>query len=316
MKFGIIGYGRIAKKFVQSIENTTEGEIYAIGSRSLKERSDEYINNHPNVVVYNDYNDLLNDEKVEAVYVALPHKLHKTWIIEAMKHHKAVLSEKPIVLSIEDINEIISVNQEYKSYCLEALKTKFNDGLNHLKEDIKLIGDIQTINANFCFDATSMINDSYLFDPTQGGAFNDVGTYLLGFVLALVDSNITDITSTAKMVNDIDYHFETDLLFENGVKATIEGAIDRNKERYALIQGTNGSIMVPNFNRVIDYTIDINNEKTTKHYPIHGDDMTMEIQALIDDVNNKLTQSKIHSLNDSKEIIEISHKIKESFKGN
>ena len=44
--------------------------------------------------------------------------------------------------------------KEYQGYCLEAFKTKFNNGFNHLKEDLKLIGKLKSIEANFCFDGT------------------------------------------------------------------------------------------------------------------------------------------------------------------
>ena len=46
MNFGIIGFGRIARKFVQKIEATDEGKIYAIGSRSVS-MDDTYLNEHP-----------------------------------------------------------------------------------------------------------------------------------------------------------------------------------------------------------------------------------------------------------------------------
>ena len=57
-----------------------------------------------------------------------------------------------------------------KGYCLEALKTKFNIGLEHLKQDLSLIGKIKQIEANFGFDATAHQTTSYLFNVDQGGA--------------------------------------------------------------------------------------------------------------------------------------------------
>ena len=73
MNFGIIGFGKIARKFVQAIEATDEGKIYAISSRSVS-MDDPYIKEHPEVKVYKDYEELLNDPQVDAVYIALTHK--------------------------------------------------------------------------------------------------------------------------------------------------------------------------------------------------------------------------------------------------
>ena len=60
MNFGIIGFGRIARKFVKAIEAADEGKIYAIGSRSVS-MDDLYLKEHPEVKVYKDYEELLND---------------------------------------------------------------------------------------------------------------------------------------------------------------------------------------------------------------------------------------------------------------
>ena len=105
MNFGIIGFGKIARKFVQAIEATEEGKIYAISSRSVS-MDDPYLKEHPEVKVYKDYEELLNDPQVDAVYIALTHKFHKEWILRSLEHHIPVLSEKPLVLTSTDVDEI------------------------------------------------------------------------------------------------------------------------------------------------------------------------------------------------------------------
>lgn len=313
MRFGVIGFGNIARKFVKSIEYTDKGNVYAIASHSIH-KDDAYIMNHPNVKVYHDYEELLKDENVEAVYIAIPHFYHKEWIIKALNYHKAVLSEKPIVLNSQDINDIKDAVFQNNGYCLEAFKTKLNNGFQFLKKDLALIGDIQTIETNFCFDATKGRKDSYLFDPRQGGALNDVGSYVLGFILGIVDSKIDHIESIIKKENDIEMEFKTKLYFKNGVIGTGEGSIDYNKERYALIKGTKGEIYVPTYNRIIDYTIKTDHQVINRHYPIVGDDMTLEIQALIDDVKNHRNENEIHSLNDSKYLQQVIEQIRKEVK--
>lgn len=306
MNFGIIGYGNIARKFVKSITYTSGGRVHAIASHSLDE-NDRYLQSHPLVKLYRDYEELLKDEDTEAVYIAVPHYEHKKWIIEAIKHHKAVLCEKPLVLKSEDIDEINQYVKEYQGYCLEAFKTKFNVGFDYLKEDLKLIGKLKSIEANFCFDGTDK-KDSYLFDPKQGGALNDVGSYVVGFVLGLVDAPVESVESHIEKENEIEMNFKATLNFKNEIQGKVEGSINYNKERYALIKGEKGEIYVPMFNRVVEYTIHLENEVIQKTYPIEGDDMTLEIQALIN--HNQST----HTLQDSKKLQETIEKIREEAK--
>ena len=310
MKFGVIGFGNIARKFVKSIEFCPEGNVYAIASYSLK-AEDDYLKSHPQVKVYKDYERLLDDEEVDAVYIALPHKYHKAWIMKAIYHHKAVLCEKPIALNSEDIAEIKTATWQYQGYCLEAFKTKFNTGMQALKKDLALIGEIKTIETNFCFDATQGRKDTYLFDPIQGGALNDVGSYIIGFILDLASSEVDHIEADIQRQDQIEMQFKAKLYFKNGIIGLGEGAINYNKERFAVITGSKGKIFIPVYNRISEYTIETSLGKIERSFPIIGDDMSMEIQALIDDVKNKKHENSLHSLDDSMYLQQIIEKIRE-----
>lgn len=315
MNWGIIGFGRIARKFVESSRYLKDHKIVAIGSKSLSKDDPLFIENSQ-VKIYRDYNELLEDENIDAVYIALPHKFHYEWVIKALNHHKAVLCEKPAVLSKNEMLAIKEAALKNQTFFLEALKTKMNVGLFHLKKDLPLIGNIKSVEANFCSNCLSLRGtDSFLYDPKQGGALNDVGTYLLGFVLSIIHSPIKMINATSKMYGEFDEHFNAQLFFENSAIANIEGAIDENKERYAKIIGEQGEIYIPMFNRMSEYTVSLNNGKVfTCEYPIYGTDMTYQIQELYDCVKQNKIESDLHSLDETIEIIEIVEKIRNSLK--
>lgn len=315
MNWGIIGFGRIARKFVESSRYLKDHKIVAIGSKSLSKDDPLFIENSQ-VKIYRDYNELLEDENIDAVYIALPHKFHYEWVIKALNHHKAVLCEKPAVLSKNEMLAIKEAALKNQTFFLEALKTKMNVGLFHLKKDLPLIGNIKSVEANFCSNCLSLRGtDSFLYDPKQGGALNDVGTYLLGFVLSIIHSPIKMINATSKMYGEFDEHFNAQLFFENGAIANIEGAIDENKERYAKIIGEQGEIYIPMFNRMSEYTVSLNNGKVfTCKYPIYGTDMTYQIQELYDCVKQNKIESDLHSLDETIEIIEIVEKIRNRLK--
>jgi predicted dehydrogenase len=306
MNFGIIGFGNIAKKFIHSISYTNNGTIYAIASRSLKP-DDSFLLEHPQIKCYPTYDELLNDSTVEAVYIALPHQQHKEWAIKALRHHIPVLCEKPAALSVLDMREIAATAISQQTYFLEAFKTKFNVGMDQLKKDIRLIGPLTKLEANFCSDSVFRVSpDSYLLDPVQGGALNDVGSYGIGFMLDLIPDQLVDVRANRFIKNGIDYHTEMQLFFEQGTMAHLECAIDRKKERTAFIYGANGSIEVPLFNRITEYTIALSNgTRQRRSFPIQGDDMVLEIQAIIDDVTQQRLENLRHSMDDSCEIIKI-----------
>lgn len=164
---------------------------------------------------------------------------------------------------------------------------------------------MHSINANFCSDNQDIDKHSYLFDKKQGGALNDIGTYVLGFLLDLANSPIKKVESNIQIENGIEMNFFTKLSFDNGIIATGEGAIDKEKERYALIKGEKGEIYIPMYNRICEYTIRLEKETIERKYPFHGDDMTLEIQTFIDDVKQHLHENVYHSLQDAKYIQEV-----------
>lgn len=309
MNFGLIGYGKIAHKITNSIR-TTEGKITAIASRSAKE--DDYIKDN-NINLYRSYEELLNDPTIEAVYITLPHKEHFIWTIEALKHHKAVISEKPFVLTVDQMNKVIETIKEYDGYAMEAMKTKLNVGFQSLKEDLKTLGNIKTIDVRFCGNSLDYYPEtSYMFDSEQGGAINDLGTYVIGFVLGIVGNGIKDLKVNKTIKRDIDAEDIIDVEFENGCKAHMEVSTIKDDTRTGYIETDLATVEIPSFNRIKDYTIKYHSGKEEhKEFPFNGDDMSLQIQCLIDDVKNKKHDNDLNSLNDTLEVIKLIQAIRE-----
>ena len=57
-------------------------------------------------------------------YIALTHKFHKEWILRSLEHHVPVLSEKPLVLTATDVDEIQEKVKKTNTLCTEAIKNK------------------------------------------------------------------------------------------------------------------------------------------------------------------------------------------------
>jgi D-xylose 1-dehydrogenase (NADP+, D-xylono-1,5-lactone-forming) len=55
---------------------------------------------------YSSYQALLDDREIDAVYVPLPNHLHATWVVAALQTGKHVLCEKPLALSLAEVDKI------------------------------------------------------------------------------------------------------------------------------------------------------------------------------------------------------------------
>ena len=133
IKWGIIGLGNIAMRFAKSLSYTNEGKLYAIASKT-KDKRDSFYEQYNCDKVYEDYHELLKDEEIDAVYIALPHGLHKYWSIEALRHKKAVLCEKPVGLNSEEMKEIKKEALLNNTFFMEAMKTRFIPLIHTIKE--------------------------------------------------------------------------------------------------------------------------------------------------------------------------------------
>lgn len=313
IKWGIIGLGNIAMRFAKSLSYTNEGKLYAIASKT-KEKRDEFYEQYKCEKVYDDYNELLKDKELDAVYIALPHGFHKYWSIEALKNKKAVLCEKPVGLNAQEMKEIKKAALLNNTFFMEAMKTRFIPFIHNIKEVIKSkeIGDITTIEANFCNHVKDIKKGSYLLDKEQGGALLDVGIYPLSFVMDIIDSEVIKVESDMEInESGVDSYFKAILTFENGVIGTIEGAIDRNKERTAIIKGTKGYMEIPIYNRPNKATIYINDRQPyTIEKELEFDDMYAEIKEVHECLKASKLQSDYLSLDESIRVMEILDQIK------
>lgn len=295
IRWGIIGVGNIAKRFIASLQHSEKGKLVAIASKKEEVRQ-----SFLNIKVYSDYNALLNDPEIDAVYIALPHALHAQWSIEALKHHKAVLCEKPAVLSIEEMEKVLHAAKENQTFYMEAMKTRFTPGFKALQEVIQSgdLGKLQYIDVNFCSDEAvkgKVSPTSYLFEVGQGGSWNDTASYLVAFVLSFYQGTYTCLKKDCIIKNGIDYMVQAELEFEQGQKATLTTAIDRVKERKAIMEFEKGRIIVDNYNRTDGFTVETENQIKRYDVPLVVDDFFGQIEEVHDCLNNHKLESDVQS---------------------
>jgi xylose dehydrogenase (NAD/NADP) len=70
---------------------------------------------------YGSYDELLNDDEINAVYIPLPNHLHLEWVVKAAEKGKHILVEKPLALNAEEVRQMIDASQKNGVYLLEGL---------------------------------------------------------------------------------------------------------------------------------------------------------------------------------------------------
>ena len=187
---GIIGSGFIVPHFVDAVKAVKGYHIRAISGRNaeaiknLKERYDiDYCST--------DNDDVYNDPKIDAIYVALPNGLHYETGKKALLAGKHVIMEKPFTVTYDQAKELIDLAKKKKKIIFDAVTLLHKPNYEKVKELIPEVGDIKMINLNF-----SQYSSRYdrlmkgiilpAFDyKLAGGALMDLGIYNINFVVGL-----------------------------------------------------------------------------------------------------------------------------------
>jgi predicted dehydrogenase len=185
VNWGFIGAGVVATKaLAPAVRSARNANLYAVASRDITRA----LNFSPSCV-YDNYDELINDPKVEAIYISLPNNVHASIASRALMAGKAVLCEKPLTMNYQESEELVRVAKASNSLLVEAIWFRWHPRLIKACEQIAagVIGEISQIDAAFTYVNNNKGN--YRFDPALGGgALLDLGPYPLHLIASLFGS--------------------------------------------------------------------------------------------------------------------------------
>ncbi len=299
VNWGIIGLGNIAGRFAESLSHEPNSILAAVSSRS-QEKADAFAAKFGAQKSYAGHENLLADEKIQAVYLALPHALHKDFAIRALKAGKAVLCEKPATLNAAEMSEIAAVARAEKVLFMEAMKPRFvplYKKLNALLDE-GIIGKITGVATSLC-NEMNLTGKTYHSQPGQGGALLDVGIYCASWLQDFLKVPPALKKVEADVRGGVDYYVNAELDF-GGKFGRLECAFDRQKPRQATIFGEKGRLVLSELHRPRNLTIiTADNKFALIEVQYKVDDFFGEIEHFVSCVENGAAESEIMSLNDS-----------------
>ena len=101
----IVGYGNIGPVHADALKNVQNAKLYAvcdINPERIERCQKEY-----DVIGYTDFNEMLKDDNIDGVHICTPHYLHYEMILAALKAGKSVVSEKPVVMTREQFDDLL-----------------------------------------------------------------------------------------------------------------------------------------------------------------------------------------------------------------
>lgn len=243
IRWGILGCGRIARKFAADLRLVADAELTAIASRN-KETLELFAKDFPCKHLHNSYESLVTNNEVDVIYIATPHSHHYEHTMLCLNHNKAVLCEKAFAINSRQAAEMIKTAKEKKIFLMEALWTKFLPHYKKLQELLqqKILGDIKSVLANFGFK-TSDKSPQRLFDPLLGGGtLLDIGIYNVFITMSVLGKPDSIEASMVPSLTGVDEQLAVLFKYNNGAMAQLFSSFVTNLPIQAEINGTEGFI--------------------------------------------------------------------------
>ncbi len=304
-KWGVLGLGKIAHKFVQDLQTVENAELYAVGSRT-QNKADEFAKEYKATKAYGSYEELIQDSDIDVVYIATPHMFHKTYTVAVLKSGKAVLCEKAFAMNQNEVEEMIRTAQNSQVFLMEALWTNFMPTIKTLKgfQEKNTYGNIKNIQAEFCFQAP-FDAEKRLFNPKLGGgALLDIGIYPVYLALKLLGKP-NHISAESKL-SSTGVDLETKMIFEynNNIKADLFCSFDQTRENFAFIEFQKAKIKLgPRFHETDKLSIITSDNKIDKDFNYQAKGYHFEIAHVQDCLEQGLTESPLMPFEFSLELI-------------
>lgn len=301
MNWGFIGFGRIARKFLESLQSV-EGEIpYAFASRSNAAALREEF---PESQVYESYEALLMDPQVDVVYISTTHNFHYGNTVAALNHGKHVVCEKPLGISYAETKAMTDLAQEKQLFLLEAMWMRFLPAYREAIRRAKSgeIGPIKHITASFGFRSEISTNpDGRLMNPDlAGGALYDVGVYPLTIVSDVFSWEPKDFKAHAiKSATGVDETIQIQLDFGEDRLAQVLGSVALTTNKEACIYGEEGFIRMPLFWKCESFEVHKGDDIETVNIPFQSTGYAHEIIEASACIAQGKTESELFTLNDS-----------------
>lgn len=297
-RWGILSTAEIGQKNWQGIANAGNATITAVASRD-QAKSQAFIDTcmnskpiHPQPKAYGSYQELLDDEQVDAVYIPLPTGLRHQWVIDAANAGKHVVCEKPCAIDSFQLREMIAACRENNVQFMDGVMYMHTQRLQMLRDvldDGKSVGEIKRIGMHFSFNGGDEFQQGNIRTNAElepHGCLGDLGWYTIRFALWAMDYEMP-VRVSGRILSDIQrdgspsptpLEFSGELFFNNGSSASFYNSFVTHHQQWAVISGTEGYLHVPDFvlpymGNQLKYTV------SQADFKVSGCDFVMENHA-------------------------------------
>jgi predicted dehydrogenase len=224
VRFGVLGAARIAPAaLIRPARSNPEAQVAVVGARH-RERAASFAERHHIPRVAADYEAVVADPDIDAVYIPLPNSLHAEWTRAALEAGKHVLCEKPFTSNAAEAEAVADLAASHTDLVvMEAFHYRYHPLARRMHEIVASgeLGRLRHIEAWLCAPIPKKSDIRYQYD-LAGGAMMDMGTYVVHMARMLGGEEPSVTSATAKLHDpDVDRAMRAELQFPGGHTASV-----------------------------------------------------------------------------------------------
>jgi xylose dehydrogenase (NAD/NADP) len=286
LRWGLLSTARINQALLPPLRSSARNELTAVASRDL-DRAKAYADEQKIPHAFGSYEAMLADPDVDIIYNPLPNSLHTEWTIKAAQAGKHVLCEKPLAITVEDVDAITAAAKKASVVVMEAFMYRHHPQTLRVKELVEsgTIGNLQLIRGSFTFNISNE-SDVRLNSSLGGGSIWDIGCYPISYARLIAGAEPVEVFGwqiTGKG-SGVDESFTGQMRFSNGVYAQFDCGFRTPQRTHIELVGNKGSITIKKpFIPRLNEEIIITNGDEKRVLTIPGEDLYLgEVENMAD----------------------------------
>ena len=285
LNWGLLSTARINRALLPPLQASKRNRLLAVASRS-QESAAAYAKEKKIPRAHGSYESLLADPEIDVIYNPLPNHLHAEWTIKAVEAGKHVLCEKPLALTVEEVDAISSAARKHGRVVAEAFMYRHHPQTLKVQELVKSgsLGDLRLIRGSYTY-ALSRAGDVRLDPAMGGGSLWDVGCYPISYARSVIGAEPLEVFGwQVTGLTGIDDAFVGQMRFANDVFAQIDSSFVTPLHAFMEMIGSEGTLNIPTpFKPGHDEKIYLTRSDKTETLKIKGQELYIgEVEDMAD----------------------------------
>lgn len=198
INLGVIGLGNVGQFETDICKN--KSDVTLVAGADIASDARERYQKAFSVPVYEKYEEMLADHKIDAVIVTTPHTHHYEPVRVCLKHDINVFVEKPMATNIQKAVNLVDIADERQRVLQVGYQRHFHPAYQEIKQLIEKgkIGQIHTMNCHLSQNWIEQVDNTWRVEKSLsgGGQLYDSGSHLIDALLWITNATPQTVASS------------------------------------------------------------------------------------------------------------------------